>query len=58
MIYNFLQIPQLSQRDRAAGWVSYGEKRKTMIYRLLNSENPALEILPSKNTDESVLNNQ
>jgi len=25
----FLQVAQLSQRDRAAGWVSNGEKWKT-----------------------------
>jgi len=24
-----LQVAQLSQRDRAAGWVSYGQKWKT-----------------------------
>jgi len=23
------QVAQLSQRDRTAGWVSYGQKRKT-----------------------------
>jgi len=25
----FIQVAQLSQRDRAAGWVSYGQKWKT-----------------------------
>ena len=27
--YNNKQVAQLSQRDRAAGWVSYGQKWKT-----------------------------
>ena len=26
---NLLQVAQLSQRDRAAGWVNYGQKWKT-----------------------------
>jgi len=26
---NYLQVAQLSQRDRAAGWVSFGQKWKT-----------------------------
>ena len=25
----YIQVAQLSQRDRTAGWVSYGQKRKT-----------------------------
>jgi len=32
MVYEqqlFKQVAQLSQRDRAAGWVSYGQKWKT-----------------------------
>ena len=29
----FLQVAQLSQRDRAAGWVSYGQKWKTVNIR-------------------------
>ena len=28
-LVNFLQVAQLSQRDRAAGWVSNGQKWKT-----------------------------
>ena len=28
-VINFKQVAQLSQRDRAAGWVSNGEKWKT-----------------------------
>ena len=27
------QVPQLSQRDRVAGWVSYGQKWKTVTGR-------------------------
>ena len=27
------QVAQLSQRDRAAGWVSYGQKWKTVNWR-------------------------
>jgi len=32
-ISNEIQLPQLSQRDRAAGWVSYGQKWKTATGR-------------------------
>jgi len=28
--YHTKQVAQLSQRDRAAGWVSYGQKLKTV----------------------------
>ena len=30
---NILQVAQLSQRDRTAGWVSYGQKWKTVNWR-------------------------
>ena len=31
--YCYIQVAQLSQRDRAAGWVSYGQKWKTVNWR-------------------------
>jgi len=33
MYVNVQQVAQLSQRDRAAGWVSYGQKWKTVTRR-------------------------
>jgi len=30
----WLQVAQLSQRDRAAGWVSFGQRWKTIFCRL------------------------
>ena len=30
MVAQYKQVVQLSQRDRAAGWVSYGQKWKTV----------------------------
>jgi len=32
-----LQVAQLSQRDRAAGWVSFGQKWKTIFCRQYRS---------------------
>jgi len=31
--YKIEQVAQLSQKDRAAGWVSYGQKWKTVTGR-------------------------
>ena len=33
MAPSILQVAQLSQRDRAAGWVSFGQKWKTVTGR-------------------------
>ena len=35
--FDVLQVAQLSQRDRAAGWVSLGQKRKTIFCRQYRS---------------------
>jgi len=32
-----IQVPQLSRRDRAAGWVSYGQNWKTVSLLVINS---------------------
>jgi len=31
--HNFIQVAPLSQRDRAVGWVTYGQKLKTVTGR-------------------------
>ena len=37
-----IQVAQLSQRDRAAGWVSYGQKWKTKARRQYFTDNIGL----------------